>query len=68
MIELETKKELIRRLKRLSIDKYITLLIVLMLKTYDQMEGMIDWINDHQNENPSQNRVFLAALALVKEE
>ena len=68
MIELEEKKELIRGLKRLSVHKYIVLLIVVMIKTDNQLKSMMDWIKDHQNENPSQNEVFLAALEIVKEE
>ena len=68
MIELEEKKELIRGLKRLSVHKYIVLLIVVMIKTDNQLESMMDWIKDHQNENPSQNEVFLAALEIVKKE
>jgi len=68
MIELEEKKELIRGLKRLSVHKYIVLLIVVMIKTDNQLKSMMDWIKDHQNENPSQNEVFLAALEIVKKE
>ena len=68
MIELEEKKELIRGLKRLSVHKYIVLLIVVMIKTDNQLKSMMDWIKDHQNENPSQNEVFLAALDIVKKE
>ena len=68
MIELEEKKELIRGLKRLSVHKYIVLLIVVMIKTDNQLKSMMDWIKDYQNENPSQNEVFLAALEIVKKE
>lgn len=68
MIELEEKKELIRGLKRLSVHKYFVLLIVVMIKTDNQLKSMMDWIKDHQNENLSQNEVFLAALEIVKEE
>ena len=63
----ETKEILIAGLHIVLKNKEVITAIALMLKTEPQMLTMIDWIYNHQKENPDEDRVIRIARRIQEQ-
>ncbi len=63
----ELYKLLVRSLKEMGLEEDSITAIALMLMTEPQILTMLDWINKHYKENPSEDKVIRIAKRISEE-